>query len=115
VNAAPLGAEAAAKIAVALKERGKTWTDLEAECKKAGCPELIVGMMPADCPQALADRARVFCAFNPVVAKVDDFDAEVAALVQQWSPPASPPLTVKGGEVVDTRTGEVIDTSDIPF
>lgn len=107
----PLGAEKAAKIVVALRERGLGWEDLIASCRKAGVEHLIVGHEPAACPEALEQYARTLCSLNPKTQPVDDFAGEVAKLVQAWAPPA----TVKvGGDVVDTRTGEVVD-DDIPF
>lgn len=109
---APIGPEAAAKIVVALKERGLGWEDLVASCRKQGAEDLIVGKEPGECPAALADVARVFCALHARTAPVADFAAEVAALVQAWAPP---PAAAVAGEVVNPETGEVIDTSDIPF
>lgn len=107
--AAALGAERAAKIIVELRARGKTWADLQHECRQAGCPELIDGMLPPECPSALADRARVFCSLHPKTTEIKDPAAAVAQLVAQWAPP------VPQSEVIDPATGEVIRTDDIPF
>lgn len=115
VSSPPIGAEAAAKIVVALRERGLGWEDLIASCRKQGAEDLIVGKEPVDCPAALADVARVYCALHPRTSPVDDFAAEVAKLVQVWAPPPAGINTDRVVEVVDRTTGEVIDTSDIPF
>jgi len=117
---APLGAEKAAKIVVALRERGLGWEDLIASCRKAGVEHLIVGFDPAECPGSLESYARTLCALNPKTQPVDDFDAEVAKLVRAWAPPAAAHTKSVDGQVVDTRTGEVVGgdmppDDDIPF
>jgi len=107
----PMGAETAARMIVRLRERGLSWSNLEAYCKNQGRPELISGMMPADCPAELLPIAKVFYSTTPVVEKCPDIDKAVADLVAGWEPE---PAAAKA-EVIDKTTGEVIDTDDIPF
>lgn len=113
--AAPMGARVAAGIIVALRERGTDWSGLEADCRRGECLELIDGMMPAACPIALAQRARVYCGLNPVTNPVDDAtrEAEIEKLIRGWEPPTSaeaekPEIAADAGEVIDKKTGEVI-------
>lgn len=111
-DSAPMGAETAAKIVVTLKRRGKAWDDLVSHCKDVGAGALIDGRLPPDCPIKLVPIARAFAAQHPQSDAVIDEAAETARLMAAWVPPAA---TRVDGDVVDVKTGEVIDDPDIPF
>lgn len=106
---AKLGDVNAAKLMLALRERGKDWSWLVAHLKRDGMGAMVDGRMPPDCEAAIREIVWRVIKDLPQTVKIDNREAEIERLVASWKPPA------KGG-AVDATTGEVIDPdNDIPF
>lgn len=105
--AAKLGDVAAAKLMVALRERGRDWDWMVGHLKRDGMGAMVDGRLPPECEAAIREIVWRTIKDLPVTVTIENRDAEVARLVSSWKPPA---------EKVDTKTGEVIDPADdIPF
>lgn len=104
-----IGIDRAIKMMYLLKQRGKDWqfvVDHFTNSLKMG--EQIAGIAkPPDLPDSMAALIGGIVKSFPITTQVDaaEHEAECRAL---WTP------SIKG-EVIDPKTGEVIDMTDIPF
>lgn len=122
----PIGKRVAAVMILTLRERGWDWDRLIGHMKRLGLETAIAGRMPFDADESIMVPARALAASLPKVAPIGigDLDAEVAKVMMQWEPPASPapasplhaatqttitqiPGGAVAGEVVDRVTGVV--------
>lgn len=98
-----IGADTAATIWSALKERGKTFGDFLQHAKTIGADHLVAGKMPHEFPVAAIVPMRAFVGMFPKVAAPATAE-QIAQIKASWMPPAPAPQT----EVVNRQTGEVI-------
>jgi hypothetical protein len=109
-----IGFERAVKMMGLLRERNLSWSDVVEHAKQNQTLHHVDGVLP---PNLTEQGARVVGSLIKHMPKVTDVDTDKLAveLRAQWYPPTRP----VAGEVIDPKTGEVLNPpvteDDIPF
>lgn len=100
----PIGVDVAAQVVATFRERGQSVETFLRHMGSVGMADLIHGKAPPEWPRAVLAAARRFSASFPK-SQAPMAPSAIEALKDSWRPPPAPPAT----EVVDRKTGEVIN------